>query len=148
MSEPLVKYWAWNYEMRQLGSFSSENYTGHSKAVVVYLAADVDALLRQREEVLAKRICAYNKLRDGYDEFIAQLQAKLAAMTAERDALVWSHSPAMADARINQLLKRVKELERELSVEQILSGVRRMAIDQGCVSCGYKPSPPTERPPA
>jgi chaperonin cofactor prefoldin len=52
----------------------------------VYLAADVDSLLQQRKEELAKRMHAWNTLRDGYDESIAQLQHQLAAMTNERDS--------------------------------------------------------------
>ena len=47
----------------------------------VYLAADVDSLLQQRQEELVKRMTAWNMLRDGYDESIAQLQHQLAAMT-------------------------------------------------------------------
>ena len=45
----------------------------------VYLASEVDALLRQREEEVVKRMTAWNTLRDGYDESIAQLQSQLAA---------------------------------------------------------------------
>jgi hypothetical protein len=52
----------------------------------VYLAADVDSLLQQRQEELVKRMTAWNMLRDGYDESIAQLQHQLAAMTNERDS--------------------------------------------------------------
>ena len=74
MSEPLVTYWAY-------GAMLCDDMRYQADHPAVYLAADVDALLRQREEDFTmaedERIEAVRRYE------VAEQQ--LAAMTAERD---------------------------------------------------------------
>ena len=60
-----------------------ETMLDDGRVTIIRLDAENKALndtLRQRKEEVEKRMTAWNKLRDGYDESIAQLQAQLAAM--------------------------------------------------------------------
>ena len=55
--------WAWDYELRTLGSWPGERYTGHNVPVEVVTKADHDVALRRAKaevlEVAAKKLCMY-----------------------------------------------------------------------------------------
>lgn len=47
------KYWAWNYEIKEIGSWPTRPpYTGHNEPAAVYMAAEVEAVLKELRDCL------------------------------------------------------------------------------------------------
>ena len=58
--------WAWDYELRTLGSWPGERYTGHNVPVEVVTKADHDAALRRaKAEGVREASGAAKKLANG-----------------------------------------------------------------------------------
>jgi hypothetical protein len=98
MSEPLVKEWVEVEDLlyRPGDPMRMKNAFQHVKYMAVYRAAEVDALLQQRDEQLATRkgwqTCSTHgsinaDVAWGCPECVRELRNRLAAVTAERDVL-------------------------------------------------------------
>lgn len=89
------------------------------------IAADGDRLrahVAERESEIERWRVATAKLRDAAEETgrvaneqIARAEARAAELEAEMERNAWTISPAMAQARIEQLAARVAELERDIA---------------------------------
>ena len=92
--ETLVKYWAY-------GAMLCDDMRYQADHPAVYLAADVDAILRQREEennLLKHQRDEDVQRMERSTEVIVDLRAQLTAMTAERDEAVRLSRCAVKDA--------------------------------------------------
>lgn len=80
MSEPLVKYW-----VEEIYPTDADDEIGIAGTLTVYLAADVDALLRQREEEIESLMMIQGidlKNNNAYRQEVIDLRAQLSASQA------------------------------------------------------------------
>lgn len=84
----LERYWAWNYEIKDLGFWPGEGYKGHNMPVEVVKATDAQAT-------------------------IADLQGQVGAMDAERrrDAIDGQSAMEMLQQRVTQLEQELTKCE-------------------------------------
>ncbi len=118
MSETLVKY-----TVRELiNPIDKSRIVMDIPGVTIYLAADVDTLLRQREEELAE-------WKRGHDDAIrvgAEYQRQLATVTAERDGL---------DKDFTQVFASYTDAVTLLHDEQNVSNERRIQLAASQARC-------------
>lgn len=138
MSEPrMVKYWV------RKGTILTQKETASTTAEAVYLAAYVDAFLRQREEELAKayqraNIAEANQRQlAGTVKEVHTLRAQLAAMTAELEEYRYMAERAGATKAVSQLA----DCQQQLAAAQ----ARCVELEDDLARC-RDINTPTERP--